>query len=311
MAPRPQHWWRLYDEILDDPKVGRLTDSQGWLWVRLLTLACREGGLIPKDPETLVFQLHADTEAKKKVIKDGIPALIKAGLIEDIGEYYTPHNWERRQFDSDVSTTRVRVWREQQKKKRSGTAAAAGSGGGCGVSATADETTMQQRCNVSSSLHETALKRGCNSFSSVETLLTGSESTDSRLQIPESCAEPLPRSPPEAAHGPSKPFFIKLPTNKSAEHVVILDHQVEEFVRLYPAVDVRQQLRAMCGWLTTHPRQRKTADGMLAFVNGWLNREQNKGNGNGREPRKGTATDSHLAGIAMLIAERRARIVGH
>jgi hypothetical protein len=59
---------------------------------------------------------------------------------------------------------------------------------------------------------------------------------------------------------------------------------VDEFVRLYPAVDVMQQLRNMRGWLLANPSNRKTESGINRFMNTWLSKEQNRA-----RPAKGNA----------------------
>jgi uncharacterized protein YdaU (DUF1376 family) len=86
--------------------------------------------------------------------------------------------------------------------------------------------------------------------------------------------------------------FIELPTNRfetTGEQVPVYEPFIEEMQRLYPKVDVREQLRAMRGWLLTKERERKTKSGMKRFVNGWLARNQDKassretqGSGHGR-----------------------------
>lgn len=50
-----------------------------------------------------------------------------------------------------------------------------------------------------------------------------------------------------------------------------------EFETLYPAVDVRQELRNQVGWLMSEPRRRKTRRGIKKFITGWLSREQDRG----------------------------------
>ena len=53
----------------------------------------------------------------------------------------------------------------------------------------------------------------------------------------------------------------------------------EQYVRwqeLYPAVNVKSELSKIIGWLEANPAKRKTARGMLRFVNSWLSREQDK-----------------------------------
>ncbi|MDO5418408.1 MAG: DUF4373 domain-containing protein [Lachnospiraceae bacterium] len=50
--------------------------------------------------------------------------------------------------------------------------------------------------------------------------------------------------------------------------------EVEEYRKLYPAIDVEQEYRKMIGWLDTHAKNRKTPKGIQKFINGWLCRAQ-------------------------------------
>lgn len=52
---------------------------------------------------------------------------------------------------------------------------------------------------------------------------------------------------------------------------------VDEYIELYPAVDVMQELRNMRGWCLDNPRNRKTRTGVKRFIGGWLQAEQNRG----------------------------------
>lgn len=123
-------------------------------------------------------------------------------------------------------------------------------------------------------------------------------------------AEPLTRSTPEAEPEPPQFLirpFIALPTNKTGEEFSVMPTQVDEFVDLYPAVDVKQALRSMRGWLLSNPTQRKTAKGMVRFINGWLEREQNKGNrinGSGQRP---TPHDNLQQGTILALERIAAR----
>jgi len=68
---------------------------------------------------------------------------------------------------------------------------------------------------------------------------------------------------------------ITLPLNNGTEHQ-IMPNMLQEWVGLYPAVDVQQELRNMRGWLLANKNNRKTKSGILRFVTGWLAKEQNK-----------------------------------
>jgi hypothetical protein len=69
---------------------------------------------------------------------------------------------------------------------------------------------------------------------------------------------------------------ITLTLNDKSEYSVTLK-QVQEWKELYPAVDIRQELRKMKGWLDANPSRRKTKAGILRFITGWLAKEQDKG----------------------------------
>jgi hypothetical protein len=73
--------------------------------------------------------------------------------------------------------------------------------------------------------------------------------------------------------------FIEIPTNRfesSGEQFPVCEPVIEEFRKLYPAVDVRGELRKMRGWSIANPAQRKTRKGMSKFINSWLSRQQDK-----------------------------------
>lgn len=80
------------------------------------------------------------------------------------------------------------------------------------------------------------------------------------------------------------PPFIMLTLNTGAEYP-IHEPQIAEWGTLFPAVDTRQELRAIRAWLLANPRRRKTRNGMLRFVTSWLSRAQDRG-GNGHATRQ-------------------------
>ncbi len=78
-----------------------------------------------------------------------------------------------------------------------------------------------------------------------------------------------------------------LPLIDGTEYAVSAS-EVENYKALYPAVDVEQQVRAMCGWLDANPKNRKTRAGIKRFINSWLSKEQNRA----PRARDGTVPDS-------------------
>ena len=94
---------------------------------------------------------------------------------------------------------------------------------------------------------------------------------------------------------PAQSAAISMPLNDGSEFPV-LDNDVKEWEKLYPAVDVMQQLRSMRGWLLANPKNRKTKSGIMRFVNSWLAREQNSarpvGGASGGKPTKAQELDA-------------------
>ena len=59
-----------------------------------------------------------------------------------------------------------------------------------------------------------------------------------------------------------------------------LKSEYEEYVRLYPSLNVEAVFRNIRAWCIANPSKRKTKHGVRRFVNAWLSREQDKGTKN-------------------------------
>ena len=92
------------------------------------------------------------------------------------------------------------------------------------------------------------------------------------------CTEPgKPDSMPEPQKAKDdSPIVITMPLNTGKPYK-IQQSSVDRWRELYPAVDIMQELRNMCGWLESNRSRRKTKDGMPRFINNWLSKEQNRG----------------------------------
>lgn len=105
-------WFRMYDELLDDPKVQILPPDTFKAWVNLLCLASRNDGQLP-DLSAIAFALRFDEKRAKKLVDD----LVQRQLIDVTQNGYEPHAWRDRQYQSDVSTDRVKRYRERQRER--------------------------------------------------------------------------------------------------------------------------------------------------------------------------------------------------
>jgi hypothetical protein len=105
-------WFRLYDDLLDDPKVQCLPAPLFRSWVNVLCVASKNGGRLPQTTQ-LAFLLRIK-ESDACLL---LASLMQAGLIEKDCDGYFPHNWNARQWKSDDSKERVARLR---KRRRSG-----------------------------------------------------------------------------------------------------------------------------------------------------------------------------------------------
>jgi len=109
-------WWRAYDEAVDDPKVQLLAPPLFKMWFNLMCLASAHGGRLPPI-ETLCFKLRT-TEAK---IGAALEELVTRGLLDEFDGVLRPHNWDTRQFKSDVTDpTAAERMRNYRNRYRNG-----------------------------------------------------------------------------------------------------------------------------------------------------------------------------------------------
>ncbi len=104
-------WFRMYDEVVDHPKVQRLSDPAFRAWVNLMCLASRSEGRISGDLGDLGFALRKP----KARVRELLEALVQAELLDVEDEAYRPHDWKDHQFQSDSSSERVKRFRARSE----------------------------------------------------------------------------------------------------------------------------------------------------------------------------------------------------
>jgi hypothetical protein len=95
--------------VLNDPKAQKLSDADFRGWVNLMCLASKHDGRLDHPVGDIAFALRK-TPAKTLTL---LRALESAGLVDGTETGWKPHNWELRQYKSDVSTARVKRFRKQ------------------------------------------------------------------------------------------------------------------------------------------------------------------------------------------------------
>lgn len=106
------HWWRAHDEAVDDPKLCLLSDRLHRAWFNLMCVASAYGGVLP-DIKIVAVKLRMSASKAQAAVD----ALREARLIDETESGLRPHNWDARQFKSDV-TDPTNAERQQRYRDR-------------------------------------------------------------------------------------------------------------------------------------------------------------------------------------------------
>ena len=112
-------WIKLYSEILDDPKIGRLPDATKWRFVQILLVAgeCDAEGYLVNGEEMLgISDLAWRLRVDENVLREDFDILEKAGLIADDGGAWLVVNFSKRQGRSQ--SEKREMWRERKQRQR-------------------------------------------------------------------------------------------------------------------------------------------------------------------------------------------------
>lgn len=129
-------WFRVHDDLVDDPKVQLLSGDLVKALLNLWCLASQNDGILPPMKD-MAFKLRMKPPQVAAIIAE----LADAGLIDREDDTFRPHNWAARQYKSDVSTERVKRFRNGKRN----------------VSETVSETICS--VSVSASVSEDAFKK--------------------------------------------------------------------------------------------------------------------------------------------------------
>lgn len=108
-------WFRFYNDARSDNKLKLLTDSEFRVWVNLLCLASEQteqarGTIDGTDRFVLAAEVaHAD----ETLLVETLAKLVKLRMISDDHDVIRFAKWDKRQFASDSSTSRVQKHRDK------------------------------------------------------------------------------------------------------------------------------------------------------------------------------------------------------
>lgn len=106
-------WFRMYGDMPNDPKIGTLNDAEFRTWVELLCMACKaeDSGCTGLSESTVNWALRRNvTETLQKLIETKLVCIDEQGCIVITA-------WDKRQYASDSSTSRVKKHREKHKNQ--------------------------------------------------------------------------------------------------------------------------------------------------------------------------------------------------
>ena len=111
---KPLPWFRLYGEIVSDPKVQLLDFADQRHFVMVLALKCN--GTLDAQYPNAEFRAKAISKALGLTHEEGsqvVDRLCENGLVNND---WQPRKWEERRFISDHSAERTKRWRDGKKQ---------------------------------------------------------------------------------------------------------------------------------------------------------------------------------------------------
>lgn len=119
MARPARPWFRFYVEAFPDRKIRRLKPDQRWLWVAMLG-AARESPtpghlLIAPGVPMSRAELAEYADVSPSCVAKALPLMQSLGMLDLEGDDMVIPNFKARQFESDVSTDRVRKHRNKER----------------------------------------------------------------------------------------------------------------------------------------------------------------------------------------------------
>ena len=118
MAPPKRPWFRLYVEIINDPKLRRRPTADRWLWITVLCVARASpvaGRLMVTERSAATIDDLADmANIPVKTAKAAMRCFEAEGMVEhdSINEAWCVPKFLDRQYESDNSTERSRKHRQ-------------------------------------------------------------------------------------------------------------------------------------------------------------------------------------------------------
>ena len=115
MVSSSMPWVKLYTEMLDDPKIGRLSPALRWRFIELILIAGEcdaDGYLIGMSLQDIAWRLRTSDEELQK----NLDLLAAVGLIQLDGDTWLVINFAKRQ--GRPQSVKRQQWHEAQNRRR-------------------------------------------------------------------------------------------------------------------------------------------------------------------------------------------------
>lgn len=247
-------WIKITTDIFDDEKILLIesmpdADAIIVIWFKLLCLAGKQnnnGVFVMNDRIAYTDKMLATIfRRKESTVALALETFEQFGMIEVVDGVITIPNWGKHQnLDAiEKKTAYMKDYMREYRQKQKLLAGAA----------------KETECGEGEALRKHLCKTNVSRTDKEE----DKEIEEDNIS---SCA---------VSKIATTPKVISLPLSDKTEFDVFED-DVAKWRELYPAIDVLQELRNMCGWLDANPKNRKTRSGVKRFINGWLSKEQNR-----------------------------------
>lgn len=254
----------IKESICSSDTIDQLTWFEEVLFYRLI-VNCDDFGRMDGRIPILIGRLFPLKGVTQKTIVDALNKLTSVGLV-------MPYDYDGK------PTLQIVTWDDHQNVRNRKSKYPAVNG----------ETDVKARANVELILQLKSIDINCNQLKSnvpvIQSNPIQSESNPNTNPIlPE--AETAPDQQAETA-------VIELLLNDKSEYP-IFQSQIDQWIKLFPGVDVMQELRNMKAWCLANPTRRKTKSGILKFITSWVIKEQNKYKGNAAKTSAAEKNYSH------------------
>jgi len=113
-------WFRTYNDITRDRKLRRHRPHVRWAWIAVLCVASESPSrgelLLSENIPATIEDIADEAGLSVNEMEEAFSIFTSQGMVENVGNVWRVTNWDKRQFDRDNSTERVKRFRNRSQK---------------------------------------------------------------------------------------------------------------------------------------------------------------------------------------------------